>query len=165
MNSTREADSRFVLQVVQPALLGLMDGSVSTLAPLFAAAALTGSPREAFIVGMAASIGAGISMGLAEALSDDGHTTGRGHPWMRGAITGAATIVGGTLHTLPFLLSSLELALTMAYVVVAVELVAIAYIRYRFMKSPLGKTVVQVLLGGGLVFLTGLWMGSWGGGH
>jgi VIT1/CCC1 family predicted Fe2+/Mn2+ transporter len=162
MASTHEADSRFVLQVVQPALLGLMDGSVSTLAPLFAAAALTGKPMQAFIVGMAASIGAGISMGLAEALSDDGQTTGRGHPWMRGAITGAATILGGTLHTLPFLLTSLQLALTLAYVVVAAELVAIAFIRYHYMRSPLGSTVVQVLLGGALVFFTGLWMGSWG---
>lgn len=160
---TRDPDSRFVLQVIQPALLGLMDGSVSTLAPLFAAAALTGKPREAFIVGMASSIGAGISMGLAEALSDDGATTGRGHPWGRGAITGAATILGGTMHTLPFLIPSLQLALTMAYVIVAAELVVIAYIRYRFMKSPLGSTVVQVLLGGALVFFTGLWMGSWGG--
>lgn len=155
---------RFVLQVVQPALLGLMDGSVSTLAPLFATAALTRQPREAFVVGMAASLGAGVSMGLAEALSDDGEHTGRGHPWLRGAITGAATLAGGALHTLPFLIPSLALALRLAYGVVVVELLAIAFIRFRYMRSPLGRTIAQVLLGGAVVFFTGLWMGRWGAG-
>ncbi|HKJ92799.1 MAG TPA: hypothetical protein VJ957_06505, partial [Longimicrobiales bacterium] len=96
--TTPAGDRRFLLQVVQPSLLGLMDGSVSTLAPLFAAAELTGSPMKAFVVGLAASLGAGISMGLAEALSDDGAMTGRGHPWLRGAITGVATVLGGMLH-------------------------------------------------------------------
>src|SRR5919201_3346717 len=98
--------TRLVLQVVQPGLLGLMDGSVSTLAPLFAAAALTGRAHAAFFVGLAASLGAGISMGLAEALSDDGTVTGRGGPWLRGAITGIATAIGGMLHTFPFLIPS-----------------------------------------------------------
>ena len=154
----------FVLQVVQPALLGLMDGSVSTLAPLFAAAELTGRPLSAFYVGMAASIGAGISMGLAEALSDDGTVSGRGNPWVRGAITGGATILGGMLHTLPFLLNDLQTALYLAYIVVTVELLAIAYIRYHYMKSPLGQTVLQVVVGGGIVFGIGLLLGRIGAG-
>jgi VIT1/CCC1 family predicted Fe2+/Mn2+ transporter len=164
MTDTEARQSRFVLRVVQPALMGLMDGSVSTLAPIFAAAALTGRPREAFIVGMAASVGAGISMGLAEALSDDGELTGRGHPWVRGVITGLATILGGIFHTLPFLVSDITVALHMAYAVVVVELLAIAYIRFHYMRSPLGRTIAQVLVGGALVFFTGLWMGRWGGG-
>ncbi len=162
MNPVREHSPEFVLQKVQPALLGLMDGSVSTLGPLFAAAGLTHDAHKAFFVGVAASVGAGISMGLAEALSDDGEVTGRGAPVARGAITGAATTLGGMLHTLPFLLPSLRTALTLAYVVVVVELLAIAYIRFHFMKSPLGKTVLQVIVGGGIVFAIGLWLGSLG---
>ena len=157
-NSRRD----FVLQKVQPALLGLMDGSVSTLGPLFAAAGLTGRALTAFFVGLAASVGAGISMGLAEALSDDGTVTGRGTPIMRGAITGFATTLGGMLHTLPFLIPKLRLALNCAYAVVGIELVAIAYIRYRFMNTPLAKTVVQVIVGGGIVFLLGIWLGKVG---
>ena len=160
-----EADeAQFVLQKVQPALLGLMDGSVSTLAPLFAAAGLTGKPMQAFLVGLAASVGAGISMGLAEALSDDGKVTGRGHPLTRGVITGFATTLGGMLHTLPFLLPSLRAALHLAYGVVIVELIAIAFIRYRFMKTPLGETVVQVIFGGMIVFFIGVWLGHLGAG-
>jgi erythrin-vacuolar iron transport family protein len=155
-------ESSFVLQKVQPALLGLMDGSVSTLAPLFAAAGLTHSAHKAFFVGVAASVGAGISMGLAEALSDDGAVTGRGNPWLRGAITGAATAVGGMLHTLPFLIGSLALALNVAYGVVCFELLAIAFIRYKFMKTPLASTILQVIVGGGIVFAVGLWLGRWG---
>ena len=158
------ANHTFVLQVVQPALLGLMDGSVSTLAPLFAAAELTGRPLSAFYVGMAASIGAGISMGLAEALSDDGTVSGRGDPWVRGAITGGATILGGMLHTLPFLLNDLQTALYLAYIVVTIELLVIAYIRYHYMKSPLGQTVLQVIVGGGIVFGIGLLLGRIGAG-
>lgn len=150
----------FVLQKVQPALLGLMDGSVSTLAPLFAAAGLTGRPMSAFYVGLAASVGAGISMGLAEALSDDGTVTGRGSPVGRGVITGLATTLGGMLHTLLFLLASLSLALHLAYVVVAVELAAIAYIRWHYMRSSLVTTVGQVIVGGGIVFAVGLWLGG-----
>ena len=153
-----------MLQKVQPALLGLMDGSVSTLAPLFAAAGLTQDAHKAFFVGLAASVGAGISMGLAEALSDDGSVTGRGGPVMRGAITGVGTIIGGMLHTFPFLINNLGVALRIAYGVVVVELRAIAFIRYRFMKTPLLKTVVQVIIGGAIVFALGLWLGRLGAG-
>jgi VIT1/CCC1 family predicted Fe2+/Mn2+ transporter len=155
-------DASFVLQKVQPALLGLMDGSVSTLAPIFAAAELTHRPMAAFYVGLAASTGAGISMGLAEALSDDGSVTGRGSPITRGVVTGLATTLGGMLHTLPFLIPSLSVALNCAYVVVFVELVTIAYIRFHFMRSPLGRTVVQVVVGGGIVFLIGIVLGKIG---
>ena len=163
-STTAEDEATFVLQKVQPALLGLMDGSVSTLAPLFAAAELTHSPHAAFYVGLAASLGAGISMGLAEALSDDGTVTGRGNPWMRGLITGGATTVGGMLHTLPFLIPSLGLALHVAYAVVGIELLLIAYIRYRFMKTSLASTISQVILGGGIVFGIGLLLGKFGAG-
>src|ERR1700753_4093083 len=146
----------FVIQKVQPALLGLMDGSVSTLAPLFATAGLTHQPIKAFYVGLAASLGAGISMGLAEALSDDGSVTGRGNPIVRGAITAFATALGGMLHTLPFLSSNIHTALHLAYVVVVCELLGIAFIRYRFMKTPLLKTIIQVIVGGGIVFFLGI---------
>jgi VIT1/CCC1 family predicted Fe2+/Mn2+ transporter len=156
--------AEFVLQRVQPALLGLMDGSVSTLAPIFATAELTGKPLNAFFVGLAASVGAGISMGLAEALSDDGTVTGRGAPIARGVVTGLATIVGGMLHTFPFLISKLSLALSAAYVVVVLELIAIAIIRFKFMKSPLGPTLVQVIVGGAIVFALGIWLGKMGAG-
>jgi erythrin-vacuolar iron transport family protein len=152
----------FVLQKVQPALMGLMDGSVSTLAPLFAAAGLTGQAHKAFFVGLAASVGAGISMGLAEALSDDGKVTGRGTPFTRGAITGFATMLGGMLHTLPFLITDLKAALHFAYIVVAIELFAIAFIRYRFMKTPLWSTILQVIIGGAIVFFIGIWLGKLG---
>jgi VIT1/CCC1 family predicted Fe2+/Mn2+ transporter len=152
----------FVLQKVQPALLGLMDGSVSTLAPLFAAAGLTHESHKAFLVGLAASFGAGISMGLAEALSDDGLVTGRGNPWVRGTITGLATTLGGMLHTLPFLMPNLVIALRTAYIVVVFELIAIAYIRFKFMKSSPGRTIVQVILGGGIVFIIGILLGRLG---
>ena len=157
-------DAAFVLQKVQPALLGLMDGSVSTLAPIFAAAGLTHDAHKAFFVGLAASVGAGVSMGLAEALSDDGEVSGRGKPVLRGAITGLATTLGGMLHTLPFLITALAVALHLAYSVVVVELLAIAYIRYRFMKSPLAQTVGQVIIGGGIVFGIGIWLGHVGAG-
>ncbi|RYY38453.1 MAG: VIT family protein [Chitinophagaceae bacterium] len=158
-NTAHERHS-FVIQKVQPALLGLMDGSVSTLAPLFATAGITHNPMSAFYVGLAASLGAGISMGLAEALSDDGKVTGRGSPWMRGLITGGATLLGGMLHTLPFLLSDLTAALHIAYIVVILELLSIAWIRYKFMDTPLAKTVGQVIVGGGVVFAVGLWLGG-----
>lgn len=151
-----------MLQKVQPALLGLMDGSVSTLAPIFAVAGLTGKSIDAFYVGLAASVGAGISMGLAEALSDDGKVSGRGGPVSRGAITGFATIVGGMLHTLPFLMTDLRIALWTAYAVVIIELLAIAWIRFRFMKSPLVPTILQVVVGGGIVFAVGVWLGKLG---
>ncbi len=150
----------FVIQKVQPGLLGLMDGSVSTLAPIFATAGLTHQPIKAFYVGLAASLGAGISMGLAEALSDDGTVTGRGNPWVRGAITAFGTSVGGMLHTFPFLIPRLTLALHVAYAVVIFELLLISVIRYRYMKTPLLKTILQVIVGGGIVFIIGIYLGN-----
>jgi len=152
----------FVLQEVQPGLLGLMDGSVSTLAPIFAAAGLTGRPLSAFFVGLAASLGAAVSMGLSEALSDDGSVTGRGGPLRRGTITGTATGIGGMLHTLPFLVPNLQVALNLAYAVVACELVAISFIRYRFMGGRLFNTIVQVVVGGAVVFAIGVALGRIG---
>ena len=160
----RRANRSFVLQKVQPALLGLMDGAVSTLAPIFAAAGLTGKPQNAFFVGLAASLGAGVSMGLAEALSDDGTVTGRGGPVERGAITGVATAIGGMLHTFPFLIPNLDVALKVAYAVVAAELIAIAFIRWRFMSGNLWGTIAQVIIGGGIVFGIGIWLGQIGAG-
>lgn len=150
----------FVLQIVQPGLAGLMDGSVSTLAPLFAAAFATRSSWAAFLVGLAASIGAGISMGFAEALSDDGSLTGRGHPWLRGVVCGLMTTAGGIGHTLPFLIPSFQVATTVAVVVVALELAAISYIRHRYMDTPFLSAAFQVVVGGVLVFLTGILIGS-----
>ena len=150
----------FVLQIVQPGLAGLMDGSVSTLAPVFAAAFATQNPRDAFLVGMAASLGAGISMGFAEALSDDGSLTGRGHPWLRGLVCGAMTTLGGIGHTLPFLLPDFHAALTAAIAVVVLELAAITWIRNRYMETPILSAALQVGLGGVLVFLTGILIGG-----
>jgi erythrin-vacuolar iron transport family protein len=160
----KNARRDFVLQKVQPGLLGLMDGAVSTLAPIFAAAGLSQKPLDAFFVGLAASLGAGISMGLAEALSDDGTVTGRGGPLMRGAITGIATAIGGMLHTFPFLIPNIGLALKVAYCVVVIELLVISFIRYRFMETPLVMTIVQVIVGGGVVFGIGIWLGQLGAG-
>ncbi len=153
-------DRAFLLKVVQPALAGLMDGSVSTLAPIFAAAFATQQSHVAFIVGLSAAIGAGISMAFAEALSDTGEHTGRGHPVIRGAIVGVMTFVGGILHTIPFLLPTLSTALAAAFIVVALELVAIAYIRFHFFKMKFWISVIQVILGGGLVLAAGLLIGS-----
>ena len=150
----------FVLQIVQPGLAGLMDGSVSTLAPVFAAAFATKNTSDAFLVGLAASIGAGISMGFAEALSDDGSLTGRGRPLLRGAVTGLMTAAGGIGHTLPFLIKDFRVAMTAAIAVVAVELWAISYIRNRYMDTPFLSAAFQVILGGVLVFLTGILIGS-----
>ena len=147
-----EASRRFLLRVVQPGLAGLMDGSVSTLAPIFATAFATQRPFTAFLVGIAAALGAGISMAFSEALSDDGELTGRGSPIVRGSITGAMTFLGGSLHTLPFLIPDLHLALLAAYIVVAVELVAIAAIRHRFFGTSWWLSVLQVVGGGALVF-------------
>jgi VIT1/CCC1 family predicted Fe2+/Mn2+ transporter len=154
----------FVRSTVQPGLLGLMDGSVSTLAPLFAAAAITHSTSKAFLIGAATSVGAAISMGLAEGLSDDGKLSGRGNPIARGIVTGVATALGGMLHTMPFLLQSLPIALRCAYVIVVVELIGIAYIRFHYMQTPLAKTIVQVIVGGGIVFGVGVYLGSLGAG-
>jgi erythrin-vacuolar iron transport family protein len=150
----------FVLQIVQPGLAGLMDGSVSTLAPLFAAAFATRNSHDALLVGLAASIGAGISMGFAEALSDDGSLTGRGHPWVRGIVCGLMTAAGGLGHTLPYLISSFRVATAVAISVVTAELAAISFIRHHYMDTPLLAAAFQVIVGGVLVFLTGLLIGS-----
>lgn len=155
----KQHDNSFILQTVQPGLLGLMDGSVSTLAPIFAAAFATGSPRVAFLVGVSASVGAAISMAFSEALSDDGQLTGRGHPVRRGFITGLMTFLGGIFHTVPFLIADLSTALTIAYLVVGLELIAIAYIRYHFFNMRFWLSVLQVVVGGGLVFLAGVLLG------
>jgi rubrerythrin len=157
----REAGRRlFVLQIVQPGLAGLMDGSVSTLAPVFAAAFATQRSHDAFVVGIAASVGAGISMGFAEALSDDGTLTGRGHPWLRGAICGLMTSVGGIGHTLPFLVPDFRVATLAAVAVVLVELIVITWIRHRYMETPTWSAALQVGLGGALVFATGVLLGK-----
>jgi hypothetical protein len=159
--TSNNADSRnFLLRVVQPGLAGLMDGSVSTLAPIFATAFATHLPFTAFLVGMASATGAGISMAFSEALSDDGELTGRGSPVIRGAITGLMTFFGGALHTLPFLAPSLQLALALAYVVVAVELVLIGAIRHRFFGTSWWLSMVQVVGGGILVFAAALIFGN-----
>lgn len=150
----------FVLQIVQPGLAGLMDGSVSTLAPVFAAAFATHQSWDAFLVGLAASAGAGISMGFAEALSDDGSLTGRGHPWVRGLVCGAMTALGGIGHTLPFLIRDFRAALGAAGIVVLAELGVITWIRHRYMDSPWITAALQVGLGGVLVFITGVLIGS-----
>lgn len=156
-----EAQRRlFVLQIVQPGLAGLMDGSVSTLAPVFAAAFATKSSHDAFVVGLAASIGAGISMAFAEALSDDGSLTGRGRPVLRGAVTGLMTAAGGIGHTLPFLIKDFHVAFIAAVIIVAIELGAIAWIRNKYMDTPLLSAAFQVVVGGVLVFITGIWIGS-----
>ena len=150
----------FLLQYVQPGLAGLMDGSVSTLAQLFAAAFATHSTWETFLVGMAASVGAGISMGFAEALSDDGSLTGRGTPWVRGTICGLMTTLGGIGHTLPYLIPDFWTATALAIAVVAVELALISWIRYRYMDTPFLNAAFQVVIGGVLVFLAGILIGS-----
>jgi len=161
LESEAETQRRlYALQIVQPALAGLMDGSVSTLAPVFAAAAATQNSWEAFLVGLAASLGAGISMGFAEALSDDGSMTGRGHPWLRGLVCGLMTTLGGIGHTLPFLIGDYQLAIMVALAVVALELAAITWMRSHYMDTPVLSAAMQVVLGGVLVFLTGYFIGS-----
>jgi erythrin-vacuolar iron transport family protein len=150
----------FILQIVQPGLVGLMDGSVSTLAPVFAAAFGTHNPWTAFQVGMAASLGAGISMGFAEALADDGKLSGRGTPYLRGLVCGLMTIAGGIGHTLPYLIPDFFTATVIAAVVVVFELLAIAYIQWRYMDTPPISAAAKVMLGGGLVLATGVLIGS-----
>jgi rubrerythrin len=150
----------FVLQIVQPGLAGAIDGSISTLAPVFAAAFATQKPHAALLVGLAASLGAGISMGFTEALSDDGSLTGRGHPWVRGVICGLMTALGGIGHTLPFLINNFRMALWAAGAVVIVELGLITWIRRRYMDTPWVSAALQVGLGGALVFITGVLIGS-----
>jgi rubrerythrin len=156
-----EAQRRiFVLQIVQPGLAGLMDGSVSTLAPIFAAAFATHNTKYTLLVGLAASVGAGISMGFAEALSDDGALSGRGHPWLRGGICGLMTALGGLGHSLPFLAHSINFAIGLAICVVVVELLVIAWIRHKYMDTPLFSAAIQVILGGILVFIAGVLIGA-----
>lgn len=160
--STEDAEARrlLLLQVVQPGLAGLIDGSVSTLAPIFAAAFATQNSGDAFLVGLAASVGAGISMGLTEALSDDGAITGRGHPWVRGTVCGLMTALGGLGHTLPYLIGDFWVATGVAAIIVVIELFAIAWIRWRYMETPFTSATVQVVLGGVLVLLAGIFIGS-----
>jgi erythrin-vacuolar iron transport family protein len=160
LDEERASRRMFVLQIVQPGLAGLMDGSVSTLAPVFAAAFATRNSWDAFLVGIAASVGAGISMGFAEALSDDGSLTGRGHPWVRGVVCGAMTALGGIGHTLPFLIPNFHLALVIAVIVVLAELGVITWIRHRYMDTPTISAALQVALGGALVFITGVLIGN-----
>ncbi len=154
------AHRMFVLQYVQPGLAGLMDGSVSTLAPLFAAAFATHNTWETFLVGLAASVGAGISMGFAEALSDDGSLTGRGTPWLRGTVCGMMTTLGGLGHTLPYLIPDFMIATVVSVIVVAAELAAISWIRMRYMDTPFLQAAFQVVVGGVLVFVAGILIGS-----
>lgn len=160
IRSNDDTSHQFLLRVVQPGLAGLMDGSVSTLAPIFATAFFTHRSFAAFLVGIAAAMGAGISMAFSEALSDDGELTGRGNPIVRGAITGLMTFIGGALHTLPFLISDIHIALVMAYVVVGVELIAIAAIRHRYFGTQWLKSIVQVVGSGMLVFLAAYIFGN-----
>jgi rubrerythrin len=160
---TSEEDSYrrlFLLQIVQPGLAGLMDGSVSTLAPLFAAAFATHSTGDAFRVGLAASVGAGISMGFAEALSDDGSLTGRGHPWARGILEGLMTAAGGIGHTLPFLIPNFQIAISVAVTITLIELSLISWIRHRYMDTPFLSASFQVIVGGVLVFIAGILIGK-----
>jgi len=160
VRSNNDTSHAFLLRVVQPGLAGLMDGSVSTLAPIFATAFLTHRSFAAFLIGIAAAMGAGISMAFSEALSDDGELTGRGHPMVRGAITGLMTFIGGALHTLPFLIGNIQLALVMAYVAVAIELVVIAAIRHRYFGTGWLKSMLQVVGSGVLVFIAAYFFGN-----
>lgn len=155
-----EKKDSFILQYVQPGLLGLMDGSVSTLAPIFAAAFATQSVHITFLIGLSASVGAAISMAFAEALSDTGVHTGRGHPVRRGFVTGSLTFLGGILHTLPFLLPNLPLALNCAYAVVGIELIIISYIRNKYFGMGFVLSSAQVIAGGVLVVIAGIYIGS-----
>ena len=153
-------DRNFLLRIVQPGLAGLMDGSVSTLAPIFATAFATKNSHTVFLIGAAAAVGAGISMAFSEGLSDDGELTGRGNPVFRGLVTGGMTFVGGFLHTLPFLIANVHTALMWAYLVVGIELLAISWIRHRYFKSSLAISALQVIVGGGLVFAAGVLIGN-----
>lgn len=157
-----DARRRFVLQIIQPGLVGLMDGSVSTLAPVFAAAFATHNSWNAFLVGLAASLGAGISMGFAEALADDGKLSGRGTPLLRGLVCGLMTIAGGIGHTIPYLIPEFYTATVVAAVVVVFELAIIAFIQWRYMETPPVSAAAKVMLGGGLVLATGILIGQAG---
>jgi VIT1/CCC1 family predicted Fe2+/Mn2+ transporter len=157
----RTAEKRqFILTLVQPSLAGLMDGSVSTLAPIFATAFATQNTETTFLVGLAASVGAGLSMGFTEAAHDDGVISGRGSPFKRGLACGLMTAIGGLGHTLPYLIPSFWTATSVAIVVVFLELLAITFIQNRYMETPWGKAIFQVVLGGSLVFGTGVLIGA-----
>jgi VIT1/CCC1 family predicted Fe2+/Mn2+ transporter len=153
-------EKNFVLRIVQPGLAGLMDGSVSTLAPIFATAFATHNSHTVFLIGAASAVGAGISMAFSEGLSDDGELTGRGNPIFRGLVTGLMTFIGGFLHTLPFLISNVHTALTWAYAVVGVELIIISFIRHKYFKTSFALSCLQVIVGGGLVFAAGVLIGQ-----
>jgi len=157
--STTHQQRTFILSVVQPGLAGLMDGSISSLAPLFAAAFATRDSHTAFLVGLATAVGAGISMGFSEALSDDGKLSGRGSPWVRGAICGLMTFLGALGHTLPFLIPAFLTASMLAAAIVIVELLLIAWIRNRYMDTPMLAATFQVVVGGVIVFLAGILIG------
>jgi len=153
-------EKQFLLRIVQPGLSGLMDGSVSTLAPIFATAFATHSSHTVFLIGLASAVGAGISMAFSEGLSDDGELTGRGNPIFRGLVTGGMTFLGGFLHTLPFLIPSVHSALLCAYVVVGIELLIISWVRHKYFNSSFAISCLQVIVGGGLVFAAGILIGS-----
>ena len=153
-------DQSFVLRVIQPGLAGLMDGSVSTLAPIFATAFATHNSHTVLLIGLATAVGAGISMAFSEGLSDDGTLTGRGSPVVRGIVEGLMTFLGGFLHTLPFLIANVHAALNLAYLVVGIELIAIAFIRHKYFKTSFALSCVQVIVGGGLVFAAGVLIGQ-----
>ena len=157
---TKEQKRELVLQVIQPGLAGLMDGSVSSLAPLFAAALSTRNSHTTFLIGLATAVGAGISMAFSEALSDDGKLSGRGNPVSRGIVCGLMTFIGAAGHTLPFLLPTFNIALTAAIMVVLVELLVIAWIRHRYMETSLMKAALQIILGGSIVFMAGILIGK-----
>lgn len=159
-NTVGTNNRAFILQVIQPGLAGLMDGSVSSLAPLFAAALSTRNSHTAFIVGMATAVGAGISMAFSEALSDDGKISGRGNPVTRGLVEGAMTFIGAAGHALPFLIPSFNVAMSVAITIVIIELFVIAWVRHRYMDTPLGKAVIQIIIGGVIVFAAGIFIGK-----
>src|SRR5437868_12026296 len=153
-------DHQFLLQRVQPAMIGLIDGSLSTLAPIFAIALHTHNTSDAFIAGVATAIGAGISMAFSEGLSDTGELTGRGSPLVRGSITGVGTFIGGILHTLPFLIPTYHVAIFFAIVVVAFELLVLAYLRYRFFETSFFRSFASVTLGGTAIAVVSALVGS-----
>lgn len=153
-------DKNFVLRVIQPGLAGLIDGAVSTLAPIFATAFATHKSHTTLLIGLATAVGAGISMAFSEGLSDDGSLTGRGSPVVRGLVEGLMTFIGGFLHTLPFLIANVHTALNLAYLVVGLELIVIAFVRHKYFKTSFAVSCLQVIVGGGLVFAAGVLIGQ-----
>ena len=155
-----EEEHAFLLSHVQPALIGLIDGSLSTLAPIFAVALSTQDPHIAFFAGLATAIGAAVSMGFSEALSDTGEFTGRGNPWRRGAITGGGTFLGGVFHTLPFLIDSYHAAIVVGIITVTSELIVLAVIRARFFRTGFVRSFATVTLGGAIIVAVSAALGS-----